>query len=55
MQLRYACEENGEKYVSPAGWRSATLSRCPLHPQGGCGFARHGSQDHFAFDKYRHR
>jgi hypothetical protein len=23
-------------------WRSASLSRCPLHPKGGCGFARHG-------------
>jgi hypothetical protein len=24
-------------------WRSASLSRCPLHPKGGCGFARHGT------------
>lgn len=25
------------------GWRSASLARCPLHPKGGCGFARHGT------------
>jgi hypothetical protein len=38
--------------ISPArstlrkqGWLSATLPRCPLHPQGGCGFARHGTYE----------
>lgn len=45
MQLRYACEDTGEEYVSRAGWHSATLARCPLHPQGGCGFARHGTYE----------
>ena len=24
-------------------WRSASLPRCPLHPKGRCGFARHGT------------
>ncbi len=24
-------------------WREASLERCPLHPHGGCGFARHGT------------
>jgi len=24
-------------------WRSASLLRCPLHPKGRCGFARHGT------------
>ena len=45
MQLRYVCEDTGEEYVSRAGWHSATLARCPLHPQGGCGFARHGTYE----------
>jgi hypothetical protein len=27
--------------VTQAGWLTATLERCPLHPEGGCGFARH--------------
>ena len=45
VQLRYACEDTGEEYVSRAGWHSATLARCPLHPQGGCGFARHGTYE----------
>ena len=30
-------------YVTGEGWRLARLACCPLHPRGGCGFARHGS------------
>jgi len=33
----------GEDYVKAQGWLNATLDRCPVHPQGGCGFARHGT------------
>ena len=43
VQLRFACEDTGEEYVKRKGWQQATLSRCPLHPQGGCRFARHGT------------
>ncbi len=43
MQLRFACEHTGAEYVSQEAWRDASLPRCPLHPQGGCGFARHGT------------
>jgi hypothetical protein len=43
VQLRYACELTGEEYVSQRAWQKASLPRCPLHPQGGCGFARHGT------------
>ena len=32
-----------EGYVTEQGWRTATLERCPLHREGGCGLARHGS------------
>jgi hypothetical protein len=43
VQLRYACALTGEDYVSQRAWEKASLPRCPLHPQGGCGFARHGT------------
>ena len=43
VQLRFASEDTGEEYVKRKGWQQATLSRCPLHPQGGCHFARHGT------------
>jgi hypothetical protein len=43
VQLRYACPLTGAEYVNQAGWQAATLSRCPLHPHGGCHFARHGT------------
>ena len=43
MQLRYACALTGAHYVTQRAWEQASLPRCPLHPQGGCGFARHGT------------
>ena len=43
MQVRLATGLTSEEYVRQEGWRSARLERCPLHPAGGCGFARHGS------------
>lgn len=43
MQLRYATELTSSEYVTRQAWREARLERCPLHPEGGCGFARHGS------------
>jgi hypothetical protein len=45
VQFRYAFEDTGEEYVSQQGWLSASLARCPLHPQGGCRFARHGTYE----------
>jgi hypothetical protein len=32
-----------EAYIANEEWRDACLPRCPLHPSGGCSFARHGS------------
>ena len=43
VQLRDDCGLTGEEYVSQQAWQKASLPRCPLHPQGGCGFARHGT------------
>ena len=45
MQLRFECDLTGEEYVTERAWRNASLSRCPLHPNGGCGFARHGTYE----------
>jgi hypothetical protein len=45
VQIRFAYEHTGEEYVSQEGWRDASLPRCPLHPKGGCGFARHGTYE----------
>lgn len=45
MQIRYACHLTGEEYVTEQAWLDASLPRCPLHPKGGCGFARHGTYE----------
>ena len=44
MQVRFATQGiTGEVYVSSRQWEWARLPVCPLHPQGGCGFASHGT------------
>ena len=43
VQLRFESGLTSTDYVTREGWRLATLARCPLHPRGGCGFARHGT------------
>ena len=43
VQVRLATSTTSEDYVSGKLWCSATLSGCPWHPNGGCGFARHGT------------
>jgi hypothetical protein len=45
VQLRFTCDLTGEEYVNQQGWQDATLQCCPLHPQGGCRFARHGTYE----------
>ena len=43
MQIPMHTSSGVEAYVADREWRVAKLSACPLHPSGGCGFARHGS------------
>lgn len=43
VQLRFETGLTGADYVTREAWREARLSCCPLHPRGGCGFARHGA------------
>jgi hypothetical protein len=45
VQLRFDAGLAGEHYVTRELWRQARLERCPLHPRGGCGFARHGTYE----------
>lgn len=43
MVVRYETPITSEQYVTQQAWRTATLERCPLHPEGGCGLGGHGS------------
>ena len=43
MQIRYATNLSAEQYVAQQAWQAATLNQCPLHPQGGCSFSKHGT------------
>lgn len=43
MQLRFATQLSADEYIRRQAWKDAKLDDCPLHPEGGCGFARHGT------------
>jgi hypothetical protein len=43
MQILFETRMTSEQYVSEQGWLGATLSNCPVHASGGCGFRAHGS------------
>ena len=43
VQLLYKTDLSAEEFISTQAWRDAKLSCCPIHPDGGCRFARHGS------------
>jgi len=43
VQLRFATDISIEQYIEEEAWKDAKLDRCPLHPEGGCKFARHGT------------
>lgn len=45
VQLRFATNLTSTEYVSQQAWRRASLERCPLHPEGGCGFKRNGTYE----------
>jgi hypothetical protein len=43
LQIPLRTRSGVEAYVANREWRDARLPACPLHPLGGCSFARHGS------------
>lgn len=45
MQIPWHTLSTVDAYVANEEWRHARLSCCPLHPRGGCSFARHGSYE----------
>jgi len=45
VQVRLATPSTSEVYVAEKLWRFASLSACPWHPAGGCGFSRHGTYE----------
>lgn len=45
VQLRWATGLFSEEYVTRQQWKNTSLSHCPFHPEGGCGFSRHGTYE----------
>lgn len=43
MQIRWRIGCTSAEYVTGELWNQATLTQCPIHPDGGCGFRRHSS------------
>lgn len=43
MQLRFEPSLTADEYVRFQAWHSARLPFCPMHPNGGCSIARHGT------------
>lgn len=43
MQIPLRTRSSAEQYIVRREWVTARLEQCPLHPLGGCGFARHGT------------
>lgn len=43
MQLRFVTDLSVDQYIKGKAWKDAKLNYCPLHPQGGCKFASHGT------------
>lgn len=43
MQIRYSTDLTPEEYIEQKAWEQANLDHCPFHPEGGCGFSRHGT------------
>lgn len=45
VQVRFATSLTGERYVTDRLWERATIASCPWHPDGRCGFSRHGTYE----------
>ena len=43
MQIPLHTSSSAEAYIRHHEWRTVRLVGCPLHPAGGCSFARHGT------------
>jgi hypothetical protein len=43
MQIPLRTRSTADAYIEKCEWHDAYLATCPLHPAGGCSFARHGT------------
>lgn len=43
MQIRYSVNVSASEYNKQKLCEKATLHRCPIHPEGGCGIRSHGT------------
>src|SRR3954452_275847 len=43
MQIPLRTRSTADAYIKKREWHDAYLATCPLHPEGGCSFARHGT------------
>jgi transposase-like protein len=43
LQIALRTQSSAEAYITNREWRDARLFACPLHADGNCSFARHGS------------
>jgi hypothetical protein len=43
MQIRYPIDLTVEEYIEQEAWEQAELNTCPFHPEGDCGYAKHGT------------
>ena len=45
MQIPLRTSSSVDAYIRNREWRDVRLPACPMHPSGGCSFARHGSYE----------
>ena len=45
MQIPLRTLSSVDDYIRNREWNDVRLSACPMHPSGGCSFARHGSYE----------
>lgn len=43
MQIRYPIELTVKEYIEQKAWEHAELPSCPFHPDGSCGYTKHGT------------
>ena len=43
MQIRYPIDLTVEEYIEQKSWEQVELDHCPFHPNGSCGYTKHGT------------
>jgi hypothetical protein len=53
MQIPLRTLSNVDAYIRNREWNDVRLPACPMHPTGGCSFARHGSYERLSLSGLR--